>query len=287
MRRAIGFTLVELLVVIAIIALLMAILLPVVDRVKREARAVVCRSNLRQWGMWFSMYTQDNDDKFFGGLDSRRYSLPESAWTVVMRPYYKDANDVLLCPMAAKPNLMTFPDGRVGGSAWGNTSSAWEDSPNYYRFTVRSSYGLNYHVRNDPNLAPVPGLLCPYPCWRTPLVKRADNIPVFLDCSYWRVERGTLGGTIAPPINPGDAWDPPKYEDPTGRDLVGIRNYCMNRHNGGINGLFMDWSARKIGLKELWLLNWNPDFDTANGWTRSGGVRPEDWPEWMRGFKDY
>jgi hypothetical protein len=28
-------------------------------------------------------------------------------------------------------------------------------------------------------------------------------------------------------------------------------------------------------------------FDTANKWTRAGGVQPEDWPEWMRRFKDY
>jgi len=61
----------------------------------------------------------------------------------------------------------------------------------------------------------------------------------------------------------------------------------MNRHNGHINSLFMDWSVRKIGLKELWTLKWSPDFDTANVWTRAGGALPDDWPEWMRGFKDY
>ena len=28
-------------------------------------------------------------------------------------------------------------------------------------------------------------------------------------------------------------------------------------------------------------------FDTANKWTMAGGVQPEEWPVWMRGFKDY
>ena len=31
---------------------------------------------------------------------------------------------------------------------------------------------------------------------------------------------------------------------------------CLNRHSGGINMLFRDWSVRKVGLKENWTLNW-------------------------------
>jgi hypothetical protein len=51
--------------------------------------------------------------------------------------------------------------------------------------------------------------------------------------------------------------------------------------------VFLDGSVRKVGLKELWTLKWFPQYDTANRWTKAGGVRPEDWPQWMRGFKDY
>lgn len=63
--------------------------------------------------------------------------------------------------------------------------------------------------------------------------------------------------------------------------------FFINRHDGYINGLFLYLSARRVGLKELWTLKWNMQFDTANKWTRAGGVQPEDWPEWMRNFKDY
>jgi prepilin-type processing-associated H-X9-DG protein len=64
-------------------------------------------------------------------------------------------------------------------------------------------------------------------------------------------------------------------------------DWCLDRHNGGINMLFMDGSVRKVGLKELWTLKWSRDFDTAGPWTKTGGVKPEAWPAWMQGFKDY
>jgi len=54
---------------------------------------------------------------------------------------------------------------------------------------------------------------------------------------------------------------------------------CIDRHNGGINSLFLDFSVRKVGLKELWMLKWDKSFNTANYWTKAGGVLPEDWPK--------
>ncbi len=76
-RRA--FTLIELLVVIAIIAVLMAILMPTLQRAREQGKRAVCLNNVKQLTLAWILYADDNDDKIvngMGGVDR----LKEKAW---------------------------------------------------------------------------------------------------------------------------------------------------------------------------------------------------------------
>jgi prepilin-type N-terminal cleavage/methylation domain-containing protein len=99
MRQRWAFTLVELLTVIAIIAILAAIILPVLSSAKARARQVECTSNLHQLGISVTMYAGDNKDRLpccSRLSDGSLYGLP--GLRTVLQPYVREPRSYA-CPM--------------------------------------------------------------------------------------------------------------------------------------------------------------------------------------------
>ena len=90
-----GFTLIELLVVIAIIAILAAILFPVFQKVRENARRASCQSNMKQIALSVTQYTQDYDEKFPNG--NANYNGQGIGWAGEVYPYIKSVG-VFKCP---------------------------------------------------------------------------------------------------------------------------------------------------------------------------------------------
>ena len=269
-RHKKGFTLIELLVVISIIALLLSILMPGLQKAKQKAKEVLCRANLRQWGVLFTLYSQDYEDSLPIGWNGG------TMWMTDLMAYYDGVDELRLCP-SAKKFLSDTPGWDDPSQQIDFTFTAWGiyGEPGFYGGEIpffgekgqHGSYGVNAWAMNPLDVG-VPGTYNTNPDWKPNYFRKmtasgAYQIPL-------------MGGAMWDGTHPLDTDQPPQRKGAQGSDMS---KFCLDRHNGGPNMVFMDASTRKVGLKELWTLKWHKNFDRSQ--------RPNDWPDWMQGYKEY
>jgi hypothetical protein len=193
-----------------------------------------------------------------------------------LRPYYKDEK-MRKCPTATRVVLNDMD--------WG-TFKAWiTPQPFQNRYPAagegptrlfEGSYGTSNWI---DNMCANRGARLKEWFWKSVQnMPRPSQVPVIADNTWhdaWPIDTDT---PVKQPLDFG--WGDRGTIDE-------MNQFCIDRHNGFVYFAFADWSARKVGLKELWTLKWHRAFRTDNSWTRAGGVAPTDWPQWLRKYQDY
>ena len=242
--KAKGFTLIELLVVIAIIALLMGIMMPALQRVRKQARTVYCLSSLKQLGVAMTAYALDNEDYIPRALDNK------VKWILAFIPYlgseYKHVQDyrevdVYQCP--------SFPRQGVGQHGYSNGEQTVD-----YVVNAWDMRDPGFSAGNRGNQMDEPTKLSHV---KSPAMRiyMADN-----SAGDWRpVVRNRYELDILSRFNYLDVWSSthlPASERTTSGDNL-TRRIAANRHRGdGCNNLFFDghadWLHKTKNTARLW-----------------------------------
>ncbi len=261
-----GFTLIELLVVIAVIAVLMGILMPALSKARKQARGAACMSQLKQWGLIWSMYTDSNEGKFpdgrIIGFQNLGSNMPRGAWITALSTGWEKHPELLLCPSAKKRNVGV----NHGSFDMNYTMADYKDLLGDLAEHDESSYGMNCWAYSTSTM--LQGRAAKSHWKSLDRVTQSANVPLFLD-AMWRGggPQWANENDIQPPRFNGE-WQGAGYE---------MMHFAMDRHSRGVNSLFIDFSVRKVNVKDLWDLKWHRDYETQ----RAQRMTAAWWGPWL------
>ena len=233
-RHRRGFTLIELLVVIAIIALLLSILMPALQKVKKQARAATCLSNLKQIGLAAELYAGDYD------LFVPRGSTGSNAiWFMQFLPYVGQRHNQGDYRNVKIYKCQSFP----------RSGSGLNDVPNSRQTVCYVINDWTFSSRTDESGTSVgrPTKLSVFK--RRPYtIYMADN-----EDGFWRP---IIENENSPEIIRCDIFVRTHLPDSESTDINDGRRIARRRHREGCNVLFLDWHSEYVSAEDMTIDMW-------------------------------
>lgn len=268
MRRN-AFTLVELLMVIALIMILIALMLPMLNKARELARNALCSANLRQQMGCLTAYANDNDDYLPGAHTGPGAPEQVMVWMPRIRSYAIDKTNVIYnCPKAHPDFYWELRYGSGQPARYGYEDDEQRIGNGFSRFSYGINdwgvneftdphHGLGNHVDRTPNVS-----------WEFGEVKLTSVVsPTNMIAIGDATENEIWAGVIDPNDKPGFLAEAPS-----------------DRHNGGSNIVHVDGHVEWYHLDELLLRQGEPgDSERAKRWNRSNAAHPQDWLPFVPG----